>query len=152
MNSSPRFVVRSVAWIGVAMLIIVLFHIGGSTIALRVGQFSPLTGAFIGGFLTLTCVILPIGRREATEPWLRNEQLGWILIGCGVIMWGLGESFWRYYVSIGESPFPSLADIGYFSFPLLVSLVFYYSHPPVMGANVFYYCWIALSAWGPYLQ
>jgi len=102
------------------MLIIVLFHIGGSTIALRVGQFSPLTGAFIGGFLTLTCVILPIGRREATEPWLRNEQLGWILIGCGVIMWGLGESFWRYYVSIGESPFPSLADIGYFSFPLLV--------------------------------
>jgi hypothetical protein len=120
MNSSPRFVVRSVAWIGVAMLIIVLFHIGGSTIALRVGQFSPLTGAFIGGFLTLTCVILPIGRREAIEPWLRNEQLGWILIGCGVIMWGLGESFWRYYVSIGESPFPSLADIGYFSFPLLV--------------------------------
>ncbi len=120
MNSSPRFVVRSVAWIGVAMLIIVLFHIGGSTIALRVGQFSPLTGAFIGGFLTLTCVILPIGRREATEPWLRNEQLGWIFIGCGVIMWGLGESFWRYYVSIGESPFPSLADIGYFSFPLLV--------------------------------
>ena len=120
MNSSPRFVVRSVAWIGVAMLIIVLFRIGGSTIALRVGQFSPLTGAFIGGFLTLTCVILPIGRREATEPWLRNEQLGWILIGCGVIMWGLGESFWRYYVSIGESPFPSLADIGYFSFPLLV--------------------------------
>jgi len=102
------------------MLIIVLFHIGGSTIALRVGQFSPLTGAFIGGFLTLTCVILPIGRREATEPWLRNEQLGWIFIGCGVIMWGLGESFWRYYVSIGESPFPSLADIGYFSFPLLV--------------------------------
>ncbi|TME08425.1 MAG: hypothetical protein E6I80_10035 [Chloroflexi bacterium] len=120
MNSSSRFVVRSVAWIGVAMLIIVLFHIGGSTIALRVGQFSPLTGAFIGGMLTLTCVILPIGRREATEPWLRNEQLGWILIGCGVIMWGLGESFWRYYVSIGESPFPSLADIGYFSFPLLV--------------------------------
>ena len=120
MNSSSRFVVRSVAWIGVAMLIIVLFHIGGSTIALRVGQFSPLTGAFIGGFLTITCVILPIGRREATEPWLRNEQLGWILIGCGVIMWGLGESFWRYYVSIGESPFPSLADIGYFSFPLLV--------------------------------
>ena len=120
MNSSPCFVVRLVAWIGVAMLIIVVLHIGGSTIALRVGQFSPLTGAFIGGFLTLTCVTLPMGRREGTEPWLRNEQLGWILIGCGVIMWGLGESFWRYYMSIGESPFPSLADIGYFSFPLLV--------------------------------
>src|SRR5579859_5134096 len=120
MNSSSRFVVRSVAWIGLAMLIIVVFHIGGNTIALRVGQFSPLTGAFIGGFLILACVILPMRRREAAEPWLRNEQLGWLLVGCGVIMWGFGESFWRYYMSIGESPFPSLADIGYFSFPLLI--------------------------------
>src|SRR5438876_10824535 len=88
MNSSSRFVVRSVAWIGVARLIIVLFHIGGSTIALRVGQCSPLTGACIGGLLSLTCVILPIGRREATEPWLRSQQLGWLFIGCGVIMRG----------------------------------------------------------------
>lgn len=120
MNSSSRFVVRSVAWIGLAMLIIVVFHIGGNAIALRVGQFSPLTGAFIGGFLTLACVLLPMRRREATEPWLRNEQLGWLLVGCGIIMWGFGESFWRYYMSIGESPFPSLADIGYFSFPLLI--------------------------------
>src|SRR6266567_1479073 len=120
MNSTARFVIKSVAWIGVFMLIIVVFHIGGSTIALRVGQFSPLCGAFIGGFLALISAILPAQRKEATEPWLRNERLAWALIGFGVIMWGFGDCIWRYYMSIGQSPFPSLADIGYFSFPLLV--------------------------------
>ena len=120
MNSTARFVIKSVAWIGVFMLIIVVFHIGGSTIALRVGQFSPLCGALIGGFLALISAILPAQRKEATEPWLRNERLAWALIGFGVIMWGFGDCIWRYYMSIGQSPFPSLADIGYFSFPLLV--------------------------------
>ena len=120
MNSTARFVIKSVAWIGVFMLIIVVFHIGGSTIALRVGQFSPLCGAFIGGFLALISAIIPVQRKEATEPWLRNERLAWALIGFGVIMWGFGDCIWRYYMSIGQSPFPSMADIGYFSFPLLV--------------------------------
>ena len=120
MNSTARFVIKSVAWIGIFMLIIVVFHIGGSTIALRVGQFSPLCGAFIGGFLALISPIIPAQRKEATEPWLRNERLAWALIGFGVILWGFGDCIWRYYMSIGQSPFPSLADIGYFSFPLLV--------------------------------
>jgi len=120
MNSTARFVIKSVAWIGVFMLIIVVFHIGGSTIALRVGQFSPLCGAFIGGFLALISAIIPAQRKETNEPWLRNERLAWALIGFGVIMWGFGDCIWRYYMSIGQSPFPSLADIGYFSFPLLV--------------------------------
>ena len=120
MNSTARFVIKSVAWIGVFMLIIVVFHIGGSTIALRVGQFSPLCGALIGGFLALISAIIPAQRKETNEPWLRNERLAWALIGFGVIMWGFGDCIWRYYMSIGQSPFPSLADIGYFSFPLLV--------------------------------
>jgi hypothetical protein len=120
MNSTARFVIKSVAWIGIFMLIIVVFHIGGSTIALRVGQFSPLCGAFIGGFLALLSAIIPAQRRETNEPWLRNERLAWALIGFGVIMWGFGDCIWRYYMSIGQSPFPSMADIGYFSFPLLV--------------------------------
>ncbi|TMC94858.1 MAG: hypothetical protein E6J11_14685 [Chloroflexi bacterium] len=120
MNSTARFVIKSVAWIGIFMLIIVVFHIGGSTIALRVGQFSPLCGAFIGGFLALISAIIPAQRKETNEPWLRNERLAWALIGFGVIMWGFGDCIWRYYMSIGQSPFPSMADIGYFSFPLLV--------------------------------
>src|SRR5437899_2242743 len=89
-------------------------------LALRVGQFSPLTGAFIGGALVLSSALLPMRKRENTEPWIGHEQAGWVLIGLGVIMWGIGESFWRYYMSIGQAPFPSAADIGYSIFPVLV--------------------------------
>ncbi|HLQ11489.1 MAG TPA: hypothetical protein VK134_07790 [Ktedonobacteraceae bacterium] len=112
-------IIKVVMWVAAAMIVIVVFHLGG-TIALRVGQFSPLTGAFIGGALTLGSVLYPRGRREKAEPWIKFEQIAWLLIGLGVVMWGLGESFWRYYVSMGQTPFPSAADIGYSSFPLLV--------------------------------
>ncbi len=118
MNSLSRTAIRSVAWVAAGMIIIVVFHIGG-TIAHVVGQFSPLTGAFIGGSLTLFSAAIPMSKREGTEPWTGFERLSWLLIGVGVIMWGIGETFWRYYISIGQTPFPSLADIGYFSFPLL---------------------------------
>lgn len=117
---SSRTIVRSVLWLALAMLIIVVFHIGDSTFVLRVGQFSPLTGAFIGGCLALISATSLRHRKEDTEPWIGNEQLGWILIGLGIMIWGIGESFWRYYMSIGQSPFPSLADIGYSGFPLLM--------------------------------
>ncbi|HEU0002348.1 MAG TPA: hypothetical protein VFQ36_15700 [Ktedonobacteraceae bacterium] len=112
-------IIKVVMWVAAAMIIIVVFHLGG-TIALRVGQFSPLTGAFIGGALVLGSVLYPRGRRENAEPWIKFEQIAWLLIGLGVVMWGLGESCWRYYVSMGQAPFPSAADIGYSSFPLLV--------------------------------
>ena len=119
MYSLSRTLVKGVAWVGVAMVVIVGLHIGG-LFALRVGQFSPLTGAFIGGALVLSSVLLPMRKRENTEPWIAHEQAGWVLIGLGVVMWGIGESFWRYYMSIGQAPFPSAADIGYSIFPMLV--------------------------------
>ena len=105
MNSLSRTAIRSVAWVAAGMIIIVVFHIGGS-IAHVVGQFSPLTGAFIGGSLTLFSAAIPMSKREGTEPWTGFERLSWLLIGIGVIMWGIGETFWRYYISIGQTPFP----------------------------------------------
>lgn len=117
---SSRTIIRSVLWLALAMLVVVVFHLGNSTFALRVGQFSPLTGAFVGGCLALISVASLRRRKENSEAWIGNEQSGWILIGLGVLMWGFGESFWRYYVSIGQSPFPSIADIGYSGFPILM--------------------------------
>ena len=118
MNSSIRTLIKAVAWVGAAMVIIVVFHLGG-TIALRVGQFAPVTGAFIGGGLVLFSATYPRHRNDPSEPWIGLEQVSWILIGFGIIMWGLGDSFWRYYVSQNQAPFPSMADIGYSIFPLL---------------------------------
>ena len=114
-----RTIVRGVAWIAGAMAVIVVLHLGG-LFALRVGQFSPLTGAFIGATLVLSSVLLPMRKREHTEPWIGYEQVGWMLVGLGIAMWGFGETFWRYYVAIGQTPFPSTADIGYSTFPILV--------------------------------
>ncbi len=119
MQESSRTLIRTLAWIAAAMIGIVVFHLGG-TLALHVGQFSPLTGAVIGGSITLFSTLWPRKRKEQTDPWTGYEQISWLLIGCGIILWGVGESFWRYYVSIGQTPFPSLADIGYSAFPLFV--------------------------------
>ncbi len=118
MHSLSRTVIRTVVWIGVGMILIVVFHIGGA-VAHTVGQFSPLTGALIGGSLTLFSALAPRSRNEETEPWVGLEQLSWLLIGLGVLMWAGGEMLWRYYEAMGQTPFPSLADIGYSSFPLL---------------------------------
>lgn len=119
MQSFWRTIVKAVGWIGLGMVIVVVFHLGG-TVALRVGQFSPLTGAFIGSIMVLSSVLSPIRRGENAEPWIGREKLGWILIGLGILMWGLGESNWRYYISMGQTPFPSTADIGYTAFPLFI--------------------------------
>src|SRR5437764_3230532 len=73
MNSLSRTAIRSAAWVAAGMIIIVVFHIGGS-IAHVVGQFSPLTGAFIGGSLTLFSAAIPMSKREGTEPWNGLER------------------------------------------------------------------------------
>lgn len=119
MHSYSSSLVRTLLWIEVGVVTIIVFHLGGS-FAHVVGQFAPLGGAFVGASLTLLSAASPRTRNEQTEPWLGNEQLSWMLIGCGILSWGLGESFWRYYISIGQSPFPSIADAGYSLFPLFV--------------------------------
>ncbi len=119
MRSYSRITLGTIATIAILMIAILGLHIGGQPL-LRIGAFSPLLGALIGGGLTLISVRFPFRRGEEAEPWLKSEQLSWILIGCGCLAWGIGECFWRYNLSKGITPFPSLADIGYASFPPLV--------------------------------
>lgn len=120
MRAGSRLLAALVIILGLGMIVIVTGHIGG-VFALYVRQFSPLVGAFVGGSLTLWSASLPQARASTrVEEWEGYEQLSWVLIGCGIIMWGMSESFWRYSIAIGQSPFPSAADIGYTSFPMLV--------------------------------
>ncbi|GAC1392246.1 MAG: hypothetical protein NVS4B11_19820 [Ktedonobacteraceae bacterium] len=121
MHSVSNGLLKPLAWIAAGMVLVVVFHLGGS-FAHLVGQFSPLIGAFIGGGLTLFCASVPTRHSENTEHWTGFEQVSWLLIGCAIILWGLGESFWRYYIAIGQTPFPSIADAGYSLFPLLAFL------------------------------
>lgn len=134
MQAIWRTIVKGVGWIGLGMVVVVIFHLGG-TVALRVGQFSPLTGAFIGGIMVLATTLAPIRLGENAEPWIGKEKLGWLLIGLGVMMWGFGETNWRYYISMGESPFPSTADIGYSAFPLLIFVGLLLQPPSESGSK-----------------
>ena len=119
MRSHFRVVLGMVAGIALLMILILGFNVGGEALH-KVGVFSPLLGAFIGGILVLVSANIPIRPEENVEPWLRREKTAWTLIGYGCIAWGIGECFWRYYLSQGQSPFPSLADLGYSSLPPLL--------------------------------
>jgi hypothetical protein len=103
--------------IGFEIIIVffMLFHLGGIT-----WQFSQLAGAIVGGIIALVAVNIPLREGEANEPMLGRERLAWTLVGCGLISWGIGESFWRYYILTNQSPFPSYADFGYSGLPLLI--------------------------------
>ncbi len=117
MFTLSRTLIKAIIWLGAGMVCIVVLHLGG-VFALRIGQFSPVVGALIGGTLAFGSASLHMKSYEKTEAWIGLEQLSWLLIGLGVLLWGMGDSFWRYYISIGQTPFPSLADVGYSAFPL----------------------------------
>ena len=117
MFTLSRTLIKALIWLSAATVSIVVLHLGG-VFALHVGQFAPVVGAFIGGILAFGSACLPRKSYEKTEAWIGFEQFSWMLIGFGILMWGMGDSFWRYYVSIGQSPFPSVADAGYTLFPL----------------------------------
>ena len=134
MQISWRTIIKGMVCVAGAMVAIVVFQLGGP-FAHRVGQFSPLTGAFLGGSLALLSTFTAIRRKESVEPWIGYEQVGWMLIGLGMIMWGIGDTFWRYYVSMGQNPFPSIADVGYSSFPLLVFVGLLIQPSPESGSK-----------------
>ena len=122
MRSTIRIVLYSVAGVAAVMALILGLHLGGDAV-LSIGKYSQLAGAFIGGFLAIISINRPMRSGEDTEPWLRRERLAWTLIGAGCIAWGIGESFWRWYLAHGNpNPFPSTADFGYSSLPPLIFL------------------------------
>ncbi|HVB74425.1 MAG TPA: hypothetical protein VNE38_12800 [Ktedonobacteraceae bacterium] len=122
MRATMRFVLYSVAAVATVMALILGLHLGGPSV-LKIGRYSQLIGAFIGGLLTIISVNTSIKRNEDAEPWLGRERLAWTLTGLGCMGWGIGECFWRYYLAHGNpNPFPSAADFGYSSLPPLIFL------------------------------
>ena len=86
----------------------------------KLGEDLTLTNT--GGGNTSSKLEEPFHSGENAEPWLDRERFAWTLVGAGCIMWGIGECFWRYFLALGQNPFPSIADLGYSSFPVLVFL------------------------------
>jgi hypothetical protein len=111
---------RSLSWpfigcvlgLEVLMALFMLFHLGGN-----VWRFVQLFGALVGGTIALISINIPRHSDETTEPLLSRERLAWTLVGCGLLVWGFGESIWRYYIINNQNPFPSYADLGYSALP-----------------------------------
>jgi hypothetical protein len=115
MRSLSRTFIGGVVGFEVLIIIFMIFHLGGIT-----WEFSQLVGAIVSGVIALVSVNVPVREGDAIEPMLGRERLAWTLVGCGLISWGIGESFWRYYILTNQSPFPSYADIGYSGLPPLL--------------------------------
>ncbi|MGH2366569.1 MAG: putative bifunctional diguanylate cyclase/phosphodiesterase [Chloroflexota bacterium] len=65
-----------------------------------------LTTTGVAGGLTIVLLALRLDGRD---------RRSWLLIGAGALSWGLGQAAWSYYELVlgQETPFPSLADLGY---------------------------------------
>lgn len=119
---SLRRTVTAIIELELIIALTILLHIGeNASPGVSLYKFTPLLGAIVGSCLTFFSIrksALNISA-ERSEAWIGYEKAGWILVCLGQAMWGLGESFWRYYSAIGDPPFPSLADAGYMFFPAL---------------------------------
>ncbi len=74
MPSHSRVVLGSAVGLGVLTIFIFGFHLGGEGL-LKVGIYSPLLCALIGGIIILVCVNRPLRQEEDVEPWLERERL-----------------------------------------------------------------------------
>src|ERR1700730_4930687 len=108
-------ILGTAAGLGLFSILFVVFHLGGGS-----WQYANLLSAIVGGSLTLFAALRVPSAGEDVEPWLGRERLTWLFIGSALLLWGGGEGIWRYYSAIGQSPFPSLADLGYASLPPLI--------------------------------
>src|SRR5579883_2688816 len=119
LSTWTRALIGALGVIATLMILILGFHLFGPVI-LKIGLYSQLFGALLGGLIAIISVNVPIRPGEEAEPWLGRERLAWTLIGAGAIMWGLGECVYRYLLAHDLPNFPALSDVGYASMPLLV--------------------------------
>jgi diguanylate cyclase (GGDEF)-like protein len=70
-------------------------------------------------FITITAALVTLAGALAR----RRARLPWLLIGCGLLLWGAGDLTWTIALAeLEEPPFPSAADVGYLAGYVLVVL------------------------------
>ena len=81
------------------------FDIGGARVAGHVDNLGELVAALVAA---VAC-----GTRTRRETG--SSRRGWALLAASSAVWGLGQAVWTYYdLFLGvETPFPSVADIGF---------------------------------------
>ena len=94
----------------VAYAVLVRSGLGGARVKLTVDDIGQALAAFAACGCGLWRMRRCTGRARAS----------WLLIGSASGCWAIGQSIWTYYeLTATETPFPSLADIGFLLFPCL---------------------------------
>jgi diguanylate cyclase len=112
--SGHRLVVRT-AWLaGAAVLLFGMLSISG-LLSPSASVAVDDSGQLLGGLLAAGCGLW--SWRRARPP----DRLWRLLLGLGAGGWSIGQAIWSYYQVFEhqELPSPSLADVGFFTLPVL---------------------------------
>ncbi|MGY1727883.1 diguanylate cyclase domain-containing protein [Geodermatophilus sp. SYSU D01062] len=108
--------VRSTAHPRLAVVVVVLAAAG----TLATTLLGP-SGAALASDLTQTLAALAAGAataRFAVRSTGLRLRTAWALLALACTSWGAGQAYWTVLAARGESPFPSLADVGFLGFCL----------------------------------
>ena len=114
-SDESRRPLRRAAWICAGMLLLSsMLSLSGVLNENASQAVDDLGQLLAGGFAAVACLL---SWRRSKPP----DRLWRLLLGLGAAGWTCGQAVWSYYqVFVGnELPSPSLADVGYFTLPLL---------------------------------
>ena len=110
MRRPVRSVVGVVLAVGLFLLVL-RTHPGGARVARGIDDLSTLLAA------VLACIFAGRQSRRCAPGAARS----WALLSAGTGAWAAGQAVWSYYelVADRQTPFPSVADVGFLAFPAL---------------------------------
>jgi diguanylate cyclase len=99
--------------------------IGAFVLFLLVGGASDRTVLVVNNLLQTVSAVVA-GLVCAAVAWwgqTRRRQ-GWLAMSVALVGWGAGQAYWSWseIVAKAETPFPSLADVGFLVFPLAAAI------------------------------
>ena len=90
---------------------------GVAVVAFNLLETGSLTQSLLYDAIGASAVAVALVGLRRNQP---DRRLPWILLATGQALFVAGDLLWNWYDMIGESPFPSLADVLYLSgYPLL---------------------------------
>lgn len=106
-HSSIRLAGAGLAGLVLVALLVVMAH---AITGFGTPNYSFLIENWVYDFVTLTSGLVLLARAALRS----DERLGWALLGAGLVLWAVGDTYWSIaYVNVAEPPFPSLDDVFY---------------------------------------
>ena len=109
-----RVLVAAAVVLVVGFSALLRLRVGGAFVARATDDIGQSVAALIA---SVACT-----RRAFSLP--SRARWSWLFIGAATASWAVGELIWSYYelISDRETPFPSLADLGFLLFPAFALL------------------------------